>query len=649
MNRQAGAARLGRRLARAKGWAGWAAPARLGPPCVLIALGAVGYVPAMLWGGFVWDDVILTESRAVAEWSGLWRIWLKPTEAVGGEGHYWPLVYTTFWLEHKLWGFAPAGYHIVNVALHLANTLLLWRILGRLAVPGPLLIAAIFAVHPLHAESVAWVIERKDVLSGLLYLAAWLVWMRFTEAPRPGRYALALALYAAGLLAKSVVVTLPAALLVWHWWTRGRIAARDLLRLAPFFAVGLAITVGDLVRYVAGEAYSFDFTFVERSLIAARALWFYAWKLVWPADLAVVYPRWDVGVADPLAWGCLAAAVAVAAALWLFRQRIGRAPLAGALFFAITISPVLGFVDYGYMQFSFVADRFQYLAGIGVIGVLAGAAAHGARRWSGAARQGARAGAAAVVLVLAALTWRQADLYRDNITFYGHIAAANPAAWKMHLNLGRQLFLAGRAEEALENVLIAEKKYPGDAAAFASAGGILVHLGRFDEAEQRLRHARELDPRDPVALQNLAALLRKQERHEEATATAEEALSLLPPDSPEAVSFHLLLARIAGDLEQAQAAERIIGARCKSRRASPPPWKRWRSCISSSNATRRPWRTSGRSSRSTRTMRSPGPTSGRRCTISTGPRRRWRTSNARWRSTRRWTRRAPGARRRRRA
>ena len=541
--------------ATGRGEAGRLALASLWPVLILVVLVVVSYLPAMLWGGFVWDDVILAKSKAVPEWSGLWRIWLQPTEAVGGEGHYWPLVYTTFWLEHKLWGFAPAGYHVVNVALHLANTVLLWHLLGRLAVPGPLLIAAVFAVHPLHVESVAWVIERKDVLSGLFYLAAWLVWMRFVEAPSRRRYVLALALFTAGLLSKSIVVTLPATLLVWHWWKQGRIAVRDLLRLAPFFAVGLVITVGDLLRYIPGEAYSFDFTLVERALIAARALWFYGWKLVWPTDLAVIYPRWDISIADPLGWGCLAASIAAAAALWLSRHRIGRGPLAGALFFAITLSPVLGFVDYGYMQFSFVADRFQYLAGIGVMGLLAGAAAHGASRWSGAARRGAQAGAAAVVLILAALTWQQASLYRDNIRFYGHIASSNPEAWKIHLNLGRELFLAGRLEEALENVLIAEKKRPDDAATFATAGGILVKLERLDEAERRLRHARKLNPRDPVALQNLAALLRKQGRYEEATDTAEEALSLLPPDSPEAVSFHVILGRIAEDLERPQAAE----------------------------------------------------------------------------------------------
>ena len=346
----------------------------------ILALGllvVVCYLPAMLWGGFVWDDIDFVKSEPVQDVSGLWQIWFSPS-AIEGERHYWPLVYTTFWLEHKLWGFDPTGYHIVNVLLHLANTLLVWHLMRRLSVPGAWVVAAVFAVHPLHVESVAWVIERKDVLSGLFYLTSVLVWMRFVEQSRRGWYVCSLALYAAGLLSKSIVITLPVALLIWHWWQQGRVTSTDLLRIVPFGVVGMVITVGDLSFYssLTGAFDVIDYSLTERTLIAARALWFYAGKLLWPSELAVIYPRWDIRVADPLAWGYLIAAVALVVALWYFRQRVGHGPLAGALFFAVTLSPVLGFVDYGYMQFSFVADRFQYLAGIGVMAVVIGAITH---------------------------------------------------------------------------------------------------------------------------------------------------------------------------------------------------------------------------------------------------------------------------------
>ena len=515
-----------------------------------LALGllvAGSYHPAFL-AGFVWDDEAFTEAAAVRELSGLWRIWSSP-RAIENEGHYWPLVYTTFWLEHKLWGFAPAGYHAVNVALHLANTLLLWRLAGRLAVPGAWLLAAVFAVHPLHVESVAWVIERKDLLSGLFYLAAFLAWMRFTEEPPdtggsaaspgdaafretrrlperdrlPGRrglsrrhYFLALALYVLAMLGKSIAVTLPAALLIVQWWKRGRVTGADLLRLAPFFAAGLAITLADLSFYNTREPLSLGYSMIERTLIAAHALWFYAGKLLWPTDLIVIYPHWEVNAADLLAWGYVIAAAALAAALWLLRRRIGRGPLAGALLFAVTLSPVLGFVDYGYMQFSFVADRFQYLAGIGLTAVLTGAAAQGAGRLPEAGRKGAAGVAVAVLTVLGALTWRQAEIYRDEVTFFTHVVSHNPAARGAQGNLGTALLEAQRPEEALAAIAAAVEQDPGDVKAHANAGAALVRMGRLEEAEERLRHALALDPRHTIALQNLAESLRKQERFEEA-------------------------------------------------------------------------------------------------------------------------------------
>ena len=484
------------------------------PALILIALGAVSYLPAMLWGGFVWDDIIFTESKGVREWSGLWGIWFRPTEAIDKEGHYWPLVFTTFWLEHKLWGFAPAGYHVVNVVLHLANTVLLWRLLGRLAVPGPLLIAAVFAVHPLHVESVAWIMERKDVLSGLFYLTAVLVWMRFVEEPRPGRYVLALALYAAGLLSKSIVVTLPAALLIVHWWRQGSVSVRDLARLVPFLLAGLAIVAGDLAFYASREPLDLGYSPIDRVLIAARALWFYVGKLLWPADLAIIYPLWDIRATDPIGWLYVAAAAAVVGVLWRFRHRIGRGPLAGVLFFAVTLSPVLGFVDYGYMQYSFVADRFQYLAGIGAIAVLAGTAVSAVSRIRAAlpvpdlaVTASGTAVAAALLTVLGTLTWRHASVFQDDVTLNRHIVSLNPVARGAHLGLGAGLAKAGRMEEAAEPIRIALEQEPKSAKTNAAWGLILLEQGRLEEALEAIRFSIELDPDTPGGYVNLAKVL----------------------------------------------------------------------------------------------------------------------------------------------
>ena len=470
---------------------------------------AVSYFPAT-GAGFVWDDRIFTEAENVREWSGLWRIWFSPSD-IKLEAHYWPIVYTTFWLEHKLWGFAPPGYHIVNLLLHFLTTVLLWRLLLRLPVPGAYLIAAVFAVHPLHVESVVWVMGRKDLLSSLFYLGAALVYLRFVDVPRPSRYLLALALFLAGLLCKSIAITLPAALLIWHWWKQGRVTRPDLLRLLPFFLVGVGVAAADLAFSRSMEDVSLAYSLIDRVWIAAYALWFYVGKLLLPTDLAVIYPHWDIWMHP---WGYVLAAGAVPVLLWFFRQRIGRGPLAGSLFFTVTLSPVLGFIDYGYMQFSFVADRYQYLAGIGVMAVLIGGAAHGAAKLPEVPRRSVQGLACAVLVLLGMLTWRQAGIYENEMTFYEHIIALNPVARDAHYNLGTSLLKQERWEEGLAATRIALEQRPEHANAHSNAGAALVMLGRYDEAEKHLHRALELNPDHAPARDNVMELEKRRKQNE---------------------------------------------------------------------------------------------------------------------------------------
>ena len=255
--------------------------------------------------GYIFDDWIFAESPAVRSWSGLWTIWLSPAE-IEREGHYWPILYTTFWLEHKLWGLEPSVSHLINVLPYMANVLLLWYLLRRLAVSGAWAVAAVFAVHPMHVDSVAMVIGRKDLLCGLFCMAAVLCWMRSIVGvedrrpgpplrcpgrpwlpdslgvPRPGLYVAALGMFAAAMLSKSVAVTLPVAFAILLWWKNGRVTWSDASRIGPFFLVALCIALADLAYYTAERDFRFGHGLFERMLLAARSLWFYAEKLVWP-------------------------------------------------------------------------------------------------------------------------------------------------------------------------------------------------------------------------------------------------------------------------------------------------------------------------------------------------------------------------------
>ncbi len=490
--------------------------------CLLVA---VSYFPATT-AGFIWDDRAITETKPVQHLSGLLQIWFDPHSLKQYEGHYWPVLYTTFWLEHKLWGFdAATGYHIVNLLLHSAVTLLLWRLLRRLAVPGAWVAAAVFAVHPLHVEPAVWVIGRKDLMSGLFYLATVLTYIRFMEDGKRGRYIGALGLFGLGLLSKSIVLTLPVALLIWHWWKQGHVTSTNIGRALPFLLMGLGVTVFDWLSYKDLEDVTLEYSLIERVLIAVHALWFYVGKLVWPTELAVIYPHWDVSADNPLAWGYFVATVVALAALWFSRHRTGRGPLAGVLFFTVTLSPTLGFVDYGYMQFAFVADRYQYLAGIGIIAILVGAAAHGVHLLSDARKTGVPAMAVTVAVaavvalmlgVLGALSWQQAGIYQNEGTYFGHITSLNPKARSAYYNFGNWLKDEGRNEEALDAYRHALTTTGSDVSSIRTNMGVAFeNLTQYDKAEEQYRLALQANPRFTNAMNNLALLLTRVGRYEE--------------------------------------------------------------------------------------------------------------------------------------
>ena len=501
---------------------------------VLGLLIAVVYFPATQ-AGFVWDDSIIKTLKAVSTWGGILDIWFDPTSAYKQgttwyEGHYWPLFYTTFWLEHKLWGFNPLGYHVVNLLLHFVNTALLWRLLLRLGIPGAWLVAAVFAAHPLHVESVTWIIGRKDMLATLFCLASFFVWLRFIELPSRVRYAGALLLFVAAMLSKSVVVVFPATFLILQWWKEGHITWGNLLRVLPFFLVGFAIAIGSMLFYRHVWFIYFDYSIAERILIAAHALWFYVGKLLWPVELAVIYPHWDVNVADSVGWLYVVAAVAVAATLWSLRMRIGRGPLACALFFVAMLSPTLGFIRYSYMQFSFVADRYQYLGGIGVILFFVAIAAYGTQRLPALPRKAAKGIVLALLVPLGVATWSQAGIYKDEVTFFRHIVSLNPQARNAQMNLANALFRSeGASEEALAVAREAVRQQrPLYYRSHNNLGMMLVYMGRYEEAEKHLRKAIELNPGYAPAFLNLGESFRNRKRYEEALEAYSSALRINP-------------------------------------------------------------------------------------------------------------------------
>ena len=465
----------------------------------LCAMVAASFFP-VAYAGLVWDDNLFI-AGPVLEWSGILDIWLNPFELK--EKHYWPLTYTTFWLEHKIWGMDPVGFHVVNVLLHLANTLLVFRIMLKLGVPGSWFIAAFFAVHPLHVESVAWVIQRKDVLSGLLYLLSVSAWIDFTDSGRVGRYRLSLLCFGLGLLAKSVVVTLPASLLILQWWRNGRVESAHAARLIPFFVLAAALVGLDQALYHARSNADFDLSMLDRLLIASQSVWFYLGKIAFPVNLAVVYPKMDFGLDNPIAWLALFGGLALLFALWHFRSRIGRGPLAGVLFFTVTLSPTLGFIDYGFMKYSFVADRFQYLAGIGIMAASVGAAAVWLSNLPLYEKLANIAAALAICVVMGTLTWQKIGIYRDNIAFYGSILVNAPDLEAINFNYANALARTSRFDEAIAWYNRTLELNPTNSDAMNNLGVVLMESERYDDAVAHFRKSLEAYPGKIGFLNNL--------------------------------------------------------------------------------------------------------------------------------------------------
>lgn len=500
----------------------------------LLLVAATVLVYQKAWqAGFIWDDdLYVTQNELLTAPDGLRRIWFS----LDSPSQYFPLTYTSFRLEYALWGLHPAGYHWVNILLHAANALLVWRLLRALRVPGAWLAAALFALHPVQVESVAWISERKNVLMGFFFLLAPLAWTRFVEAssrPKWRYYGLALAFYALALFSKTTACTLPAALLLILWLKKKRIDWRALKQIVPFVALGIAMGLVTLwwERYHQGTlGETFGMGLPERFLVASRALWFYAGKLLWPANLAFSYPRWTVSAGNPFDYVWLLVTAAVATLIYLARNRLGRGPEVAALYFAATLGPVLGFIMLYTFRYSFVADHYQYLACIGPL-ALAAAGFTWAFDHAGGWKILLERPSYAVLAVLGLLTWRQSAMYSDWDTLWSTTVSRNANSWMAHNNMAIGLARKGAFPEAITHFNRALELNRDHGEAHYNLANALLQVDREEEAIAHYERTLQINPRHTRAHYNLAIVLVHQRRLEEAIVHFNKALEINPSDS----------------------------------------------------------------------------------------------------------------------
>jgi tetratricopeptide (TPR) repeat protein len=553
---------------------------------LLIPLVFIAYAQVFR-AGFIWDDEShLTQNPCVVGPLGLKEIWTT-TQAV-----YYPLVLTTFWALHKFVGLNPLSYHALNVLLHAVSAILLWRVLRQLNVRGAWLGAALWALHPVMVQSVAWVTELKNTQSCVFYLLSILFFLKWEDqggaVSRPSQretterrslvIALSLLFFLLAILSKPSTVMLPIVLALCIWWRRERIQRRDFLALVPFALISAVASIWTVFeqKFHAG-AIGGDWaqTRPERLIIAGKAIWFYLGKLVWPHPLIFIYPRWDVDSSKVVAYLPLLAAIAGLVALWFIHAKSGRALFFAAAYYVVSLFPVLGFFDVFFFRYSFVSDHFQYLASMGPL-ALAGAAIVTAVGRFGELRKPSRADTAALqfsgniavvrsksfllpaipgifLLSLVFLTWRQTAVYHDLVTLYTATLQKNPGCWMAHYNLGIILREQGDVDQALEHYRQAFALRPNYAEAHYNLARCLVEKGQLDDAIEHYEKALKINPADPETHNNLGVTLFGIGRVDDAIVHYQKALAIWPGYAAAACNLAnaLIVRQLPGDLDDA--------------------------------------------------------------------------------------------------
>lgn len=535
----------------------------------LVFIAVAAFLPLRRNGFILFDDpAYITRNENVAR--GLTAAGLAWAFTGAASDNWHPLTWISHMLDVSLFDMNPAGHHLASLLLHAASGALLFLVLAgmtgrrwRCAA-----VAALFAVHPLHVESVAWAAERKDVLSGLFWVLTMGSYLRYARRPGAGRYAACAACFALGLLAKQMLVTLPLVLLLLDWWPLGRIApgrhgasfpgsrtpGRLIVEKMPLLALsGAAGAVVFLVQRQSGAVKNFDLIpLVPRVFNAIVSYAGYLGKMAWPFDLSLLYPHPGPGLSLVAVFVSLGALLAVSLAA---RVAAARRPwlVVGWLWYLVTLLPVSGIVQVGWQS---MADRYTYLPLIGIFLLLAWEA--GERAATRRARQALSAGVLLLLAGLGALTWRQTLFWHDSVSVFTRAVAVTSDNVMAEYLLGKAQRLAGNPAEAIIHLREAIRINPRFPPSFAEIAPLLFERGDPEGAIRAYERYLQLEPESaPIhnnlgyalarlgrpgrALKHYETALRLDPRHARARANAAEALAALGRDAEAAEQMRLVL------------------------------------------------------------------------------------------------------------
>jgi len=524
-------------------WLGWLEAGVL----VIVTLVAYGHA---LHNGFIWDDDRhLTNNPHLHDLAGLVSLWTTSAARIC------PLVQTSFWMQLRLWGPVPWPYHLFSVLMHAASGLVLWQVLRAMKVPGAWLGAALWLLHPVAVESVAWITELKNTQSALFYLLSIWFFLKWRQAAlcRPRTegwdveklYVLALLCGVLAMASKSSTVILPLVLALCAWWVEGRCGWRMVLRLGPFFL--FSALAGGLSMWTQRLEGALDPAYarsgLERLATAGKVIWFYLGKLFWPHPLVFIYPRWEIDPSRVGSYVALAAVGVTSLVLWSKRRGWGRPVLFAWAYFLVALLPVLGLLDHYFLRYSFVGDHFQYLASMGPLALAGAGLSVGLDRVGKGNSLVKPAGCGVVLVLLGGLTWQRAFVFRDNETLWCDTLAQNPACWMAHNNLGIVLNDQGRLDEAIRHYQEVIRLKPDYAEAHNNLGFALAKRGQEAEAIRQYQQALRLKPDYAQAHVNLGNVLGQKGQEEEAISQYRQALRLKPDYADAHFSLGLVFGR----------------------------------------------------------------------------------------------------------
>lgn len=495
----------------------------------LAAITVAAYVGVWRNGFVSWDDPSYVSENphvlAGLTWSGVrWAF----TSTQGGNWH--PLTWLSHMADVQLFGADPGMHHAIALVLHIVNAVLLFGALFRMtgAAGRSAFVAALFAVHPLHVESVAWAAERKDVLSTLFWMLGIAAYVAYTERPHARRFALVAIAFVLGLMTKAMVVTLPFVLLLLDLWPLARHKGSTWVALVrekvPLIGLAFVLSVVAFLaqRHAGATA---QLAGVPAGLRVGNALVSYVryvGKTVWPAGLAALYPFPE----SLQGWKIASAAIALAAVSALAIGSRVRRPYVtvGWFWYVGTLVPVIGFVQVGYQA---MADRYTYIPSIGLFIIAAWGADELLASWPRRRLVGATA-AAAAILTCAFLTHAQVLVWRDGVTLWSHTVDVTSRNFIAQTNLGYELARHGRFDEAVVQYRAALATSPGYVLARQNLGLALSEEGKYGDAIDAFQKALRLEPGNAVMHADLGLALANAQRDSEAIAQYQEALRLQP-------------------------------------------------------------------------------------------------------------------------